>query len=84
MLWAAEARTGVDPSITRVVQALHDSVTGRYETEWGLTEGFAIGKGTGQGCVNGAVRSKLLLNVMTTGHKQACPRTELQTWCGFE
>jgi hypothetical protein len=72
VLWAAEARTGVDPSITRVVQALHDSVTGRYETEWGLTEGFAIGKGTGQGCVNGAVRSKLLLNVMQGAVDRLC------------
>ena len=62
--WEVEKWTGVDPGVTKVVQALHAEVSGRYETAWGLTERFGIHIGNGQGCVNGAVRSKLLLTVM--------------------
>ena len=68
--WECERWTGVDPGVTRVVQALHASVTGRYETGWGLTEEFGIEIGNGQGCVNGAVRSKLLLTVMQRAVRQ--------------
>ena len=35
--WACEEWTGVDPGVTKVVQALHANVTGRYETEYGAT-----------------------------------------------
>ena len=41
--------------------ALHDEVSGRYETHHGLTNGFGINTGLGQGCVNAAERSKLPL-----------------------
>ena len=68
--WECERWTGVDPGVTRVVQALHAQVQGQYETQWGLTEPFDINIGNGQGCVNGAVRSKLLLTAMQrTVHK---------------
>ena len=40
------------------------SECGKYETAYGLTEGFRIDKGTGQGCVNGAVRAKLQIGVL--------------------
>ena len=70
--WAVEKWTDVAPSITRIVQALHDAVHGRYETEWGLTSPFDILTGTGQGCVNGAVRSKLQLIVMQRAIHKLC------------
>lgn len=54
-----ERWTGVDPA----VRELHREVCGKYETANGLTEGFRIDKGTGQGCVNGAVRAKLQIGV---------------------
>ena len=62
--WEVERWTGVDPGVTAVVHALHDDAKGQYETAWGLTDFFPIRRGNGQGCVNGAVRSKLLLTVM--------------------
>ena len=62
--WEVESWTGVDPGVTAVVRALHEGATGQYETAWGLTDMFPILRGNGQGCVNGAVRSKLLLTVM--------------------
>ena len=71
--WEVEKWTGVDPSVTAVVQELHREVKGRYETAHGLTEPFSIDRGTGQGCVNGAVRAKLQIAViqrMITRHVQ--------------
>ena len=59
--WEVERRLGVDVAVTRVVRALHDEVRGRYETHHGLTNGFGINTGLGQGCVNAAERSKLPL-----------------------
>ena len=57
-------QTGVDPGVTAVVQALHAEAQGQYETAFGLTKGFPMKRGNGQGCVNGAVRSKLQLTVV--------------------
>ena len=62
--WEVERWTGVDPDVSDVVRELHAEVVGRYETAWGLTDGFRIARGNGQGCVNGAVRSKLQIGVM--------------------
>ena len=62
--WMVEEWTGVDPGVSAVVKSLHEGVTGQYETEWGLTDPFDIRIGNGQGCANGAVRSKLLLTVV--------------------
>ena len=62
--WEVERWTGVDPAVSDVVRELHREVSGRYETAYGLTEGFRIDKGTGQGCVNGAVRAKLQIGVL--------------------
>jgi ribonuclease HI len=56
-----EKHTGVHPSVTNVVRALQEDVTGRYETAHGLTDGFEIKQGNGQGCVNGGARSKIPL-----------------------
>ena len=62
--WEVERWTGVDPAVSDVVRELHREVSGKYETAYGLTEGFGIDKGTGQGCVNGAVRAKLQIGVL--------------------
>ena len=62
--WEVERWTGVDPAVSDVVRELHREVCGKYETAYGLTEGFRIDKGTGQGCVNGAVRAKLQIGVL--------------------
>ena len=40
------------------------SVVSTRPRRYGLTEGFRIDKGTGQGCVNGAVRAKLQIGVL--------------------
>ena len=57
--WAVEKYLGVDVDVIIVMQALHEEITGRYETAQGLTNGHNIGSGTGQGCANGAVRAKI-------------------------
>ena len=67
-----EAWMGVDPGVTRVVQALHTGVTAQYKTAHGLTETFDMDTGNGQGCVNGAVRSKLQLAVVQRAIEQIC------------
>ena len=67
-----EAWMGVDPGVTRIVQALHAGVTAQYETAHGLTETFDMDTGNGQGCVNGAVRSKLQLAVVQRAIEQIC------------
>ena len=76
--WECEKWTGVDTSVTRVVQALHSEVQGQYETQWGLTDPFGIHIGNGQGCVNGAVRSKLLLTVMQRAIRKLCKGWQLE------
>ena len=63
---------GVDPEVTKVVRALHTAVTAQYETAHGLTEEFDINTGNGQGCVNGAVRSKLQLAVVQRAVDELC------------
>lgn len=62
--WEVERWTGVDPAVTEVVRELHSEVGGRYETAFGLSAAFGIDRGNGQGCVNGAVRSKLVIGVL--------------------
>jgi len=52
--------TGVDPAVDAVMKELHTEVTGKYETYWGLTQGFKIRRGLGQGCVAAATRSKIV------------------------
>lgn len=44
-----------------MVEALHREVEGRYETAHGLSGGFVVDRGTGQGCHNGPARAKLTL-----------------------
>ena len=59
-----EAELGVDVEVSRVVQELHREVSGKYETYHGLSFGFRIDNGLGQGCVNAAERSKLPLTLI--------------------
>ena len=59
-----EEWVGVDPGVSAVVRALHTEVTAQYETAHGCTEPFDMDTGNGQGCVNGAVRSKLQFAVV--------------------
>ena len=72
VLWQCEEWVGVDPNVTDVVRTLHEEVTGQYETAHGLTEPYGIDIGTGQGCVNGAVRSKLLLTAIQRTVQRLC------------
>ena len=64
-----EKRMGVHPDVSQVVVALHTEVKGAYETEYGLSGSFNVANGTGQGCINGAVRAKVILarNIATEG-----------------
>ena len=57
--WAVEEYLGGNMAVITVMQALHEEITGRYETAHGLTNGHNIGSGTGQGCANGGVRAKI-------------------------
>ena len=52
VMFAVEARAGVDVDVTDVVRALHTEVRGAYETGHGLTDYFAMARGTGQGVVS--------------------------------
>ena len=72
VMFQVEAHTGVPPGITNVIKTLHSNVTGRYETDSGLTEPFDILNGTGQGCVNGAIRGQLLLTVIQRTVSHLC------------
>ena len=49
----------MDVDVITVMQALHEEITGRYETAHRLTNGHKIGSGTVQGCANGGVRAKI-------------------------
>ena len=45
--WAIKEYLGVDVAVITVMQALHEDITGRYETAHGLTNGHNIWSGTG-------------------------------------
>ena len=55
-----ERKLKVDPAVIKVIEELHSHVTGKYDTYWGLSKPFDIRRGVGQGCVNGAIRAKIL------------------------
>ena len=59
-----EKRCGVKPEVIDVVRVLYGETSGRYETEWGMTQPVPVQVGVGQGCVAAPVRSKLVLGVM--------------------
>jgi len=77
VMYAVEEVAGVDRNITDVVKALHGNVQGAYETEYGLTAWFRILCGTGQGCVNGAVRAKLMLVILQKVITRLCRGTDV-------
>jgi hypothetical protein len=56
-----EREMGVDPEVIQVVETLHREVEGKYDTAHGLSHGFTVDRGTGQGCHNGPARAKLTL-----------------------
>jgi hypothetical protein len=56
-----EREMGLDPEVIQVVEALHREVEGKYDTAHGLSHGFTVDRGTGQGCHNGPARAKLTL-----------------------
>ena len=60
VLFEVERVAGVDVDVTDVVRELHAGVKGMYETAFGMTGGFDIDQGSGQGCVNGGNRAVLL------------------------
>ena len=68
--WETERFCGVHPGVTEIVRLLHEEVTGRYETAYGLTPRYPVRRGTGQGCVNGATRAKLFLITHTEGSRE--------------
>ena len=70
--WETERFCGVHPGVTEIVRLLHDEVTGQYETAYGLTPRFGVNRGNGQGCVNGATRSKLSLMLTQRVVEKAC------------
>jgi len=59
VMWEVEAWSGVRPEVTQVMQALREGLkdghntleglTGRYETDYGLTDKVPIDQGVGQG-----------------------------------
>ena len=70
--WETERFCGVHPGVTEIVRLLHEEVTGRYETAYGLTPRYPVRRGTGQGCVNGATRAKLFLTLTQRVVEKAC------------
>jgi len=56
--WEAERWGGVRPEVTETVKAMYDSVRGRYETAYGLTDTFEMKCGNFQGCNQSPTRSK--------------------------
>ena len=53
-------------------------ITGRYETDYGLTGKVPIEKGVGQGAVLSPVRAKLILAVVQGAVNKVCPGYRLR------
>ena len=85
IVWEVEQWSGVAPEVTDVMKALREGLTdaqgkktlagltGKFETEYGLTDAVPIEQGLGQGDGSSPVRSKLMLGVVQQVINRLCP-----------
>ena len=85
IVWEVEKWSGVAPEVTGVMKILREGLvdehnnqklqglTGRYETEYGLTDPVPIRQGLGQGDALSPTRSKLMLAVIQRAINRLCP-----------
>ena len=80
-----EQWSGVPHDTRQVMSALREgleakgmpSLTGRYETAYGLTEPIQIEQGLGQGSLLSPVRAKLMLSVIQYALQKLCPGSRM-------
>ena len=85
IIWEVEKWAGVAPEVTDVMKALREGLvdengkqrleglSGRYETEYGLTDKVPIMQGVGQGDITSPARAKLMLGVIQKTINRLCP-----------